>query len=742
MAEKEQNYLDLIKGVESEIDEAIALPKKERIGFKVAAVDAKNPDEQVKTEKPVAGEEEVKFEFVTEPAEHDAGKDPKKTGGETTKEKEKTPERQEKIAKLKAEIEDARKEFLKVDYEKNDALSRIRKFFSGSSQFKSSRADLGKNDYDIEKNGKNAGATDYDLQWYRAQYDNKLFDLQKLQVDDARARGASNEELADIYGGFMTEQRIVMENEHDKYKIEYNSGTGLGKFKNKINAIGKRYNDLPLPKKLAIGATMMGAGIVMGPAGLMFMGANTGMALGAGGISAGILKWIRGSLTGVGMAKTMEAKGQMKAKKEVAQSRADFLAFLEKTKDIPEEEKYQILSNKVKDIAIRDEENYISKIKNQDIKQLTTSAAFGTFVGSGAAGHLLGKAWHGVSGFFGGSGVHEAVGTHLTESGPHAGKPLINSMKIVKPWETNGHIHHDSFMHNLKEYLKGSGHVDAAHLDQETANTFKRAAQEYASTHDMSYDEAVKKLSLIQPGTTYDVTWDAKGIPHMHIDDVKFAGGAHHHVAEHITGSHNAAEAVTPAIPESTIDHTPHALTPEPQPDFSGDVNQLKNETYLNMQDVQHHSDALAAGINKESYAVNNAIANHMDRFHDAWKGNPELLDHLKHEYGANDKLLHKLFGEASKFDDANGIKTNTLYMKEVVFGGGNKTFDAWRNVRMEDILNSGEHQKEFLKGLPDKEHRDAFKTLIKMSPAKSGDTVGKWLVRTVLRIPQVAPGK
>jgi len=254
--------------------------------------------------------------------------------------------------------------------------------------------------------------------------------------------------------------------------------------------------------------------------------------------------------------------------------------------------------------------------------------------------------------------------------------------------------------------------------------------------HHMSYEEAVKKLSLIKPGTKYDIIWDSKGVPHMHLDQkIDFAGGVHH-----VAGGNQVAGTVASATPESVVDHASHVPTPESQPDFSGDVSQLKNETYLNMQDVQHHHDALAEQIAKESPAVNSAIANHMDRFHDAFQGHPELLSQLQNKYDLTDTQLHKLFGEAKLFDNANGIKMNTVHAKELIFGKPNGVFGQWQNVRMEDITDHGSQPQAFIDSLKNNTQKAWFKKMMEIAPPQSGDSVRKWLVRGALKLPQMMP--
>lgn len=91
-----------------------------------------------------------------------------------------------------------------------------------------------------------------------------------------------------------------------------------------------------------------------------------------------------------------------------------------------------------------------------------------------------------------------------------------------------GKLRHDSFIRSLKDHLKEQPFIDkkeAAHIAE---LTFHDAAKEFATANNMSYDQAVAKLSRIHPGTTYELTWDENGHPKMHIKNVKFVDDGHH----------------------------------------------------------------------------------------------------------------------------------------------------------------------------------------------------------------------
>lgn len=281
------------------------------------------------------------------------------------------------IEQMRSEMEAARKDYLKVDYEKNTAISRLRNYFGH------------KNSYDIERDGEVAGKTDYDIAWYRAQYDNKLFDLQEKMVADAQERGASDQELAKLYIEFRTEQKINLAAEHDNVKAEQRFGTKMGKIGEMAADAVKWYQALPIQTKLAVSAIFMVSGAL-----------STGTAMAgivAGGVAA--RRIFGGMSTGLGLKWHLEARGQKKDKERIDLEEDKFLNELE---NLSEDEKFELLSRNIKEIAIKDKENTINKIKNQDIKQLTAAAGVGVFIGSGLFADMIRGGYHKVAGFFGG----------------------------------------------------------------------------------------------------------------------------------------------------------------------------------------------------------------------------------------------------------------------------------------------------------------------------------------------------
>ena len=329
-------------------------------------------------------------------------------------------ERVEAITRIQQEMADARKEYLEVNYNKNKAFDRLRKYFGNRSRDEKERG------YE----------TDSEVALYRAHYDNKLLDLQKLKIEEARENGATDQELAALFIEFRAEQKINLAAEHDKVKVEQQEGSLEGLVREKVINITKSYQKLPLKVKLAIGVGMFGAGLVAGLTG--------GAAVGAVGALAVARRLFGGVTAGVGTRLALEARGQMKDKKGVE---TDEKAFLEKLKNMSEDEKYAFLSGQIKDIAIKDSENTIDKVRNQDLRQQAAGAAIGLSIMIGFRNFVsAGRAISDHFGWVGGTAAaaaenHATPPNHWSTNAWEHGHPTTGEMPNSNPqeWSTNAY---------------------------------------------------------------------------------------------------------------------------------------------------------------------------------------------------------------------------------------------------------------------------------------------------------------
>ena len=190
-----------------------------------------------------------------------------KDSAEKKAEKEKeAQERAEKIEELKQEVEKIRKEYLEADYKRKGAFKRLGNFFG--KVFKEKE----------EKNLEN----DQEIAWYRAYYDDALMNYKNALLEDAKLKGASDEELLDIAKIFQVEANINIADINHQVKVENQEGRFSGFIKEHSMELVQRYKKLSLAKKIAIGAAFGGAALGAGYIGAAAVGA-VGSAVAAGG---------------------------------------------------------------------------------------------------------------------------------------------------------------------------------------------------------------------------------------------------------------------------------------------------------------------------------------------------------------------------------------------------------------------------------------------------------------------------
>lgn len=312
------------------------------------------------------------------------------------------------IAKTIEELDACRKEYLEKDYDKTAKLVKIGNFFKdfrddfrekkdGTAEY-AERVKISKNDPEILA--------------FKKIYDDKLLELQSLILDDAQARGLSNEELAKLYASFRIEQKITLADEHDKVKVDKMTGTGYGWVKKATVDMVDGYQKLHWTKKIAIGVVFVGVGALSVSTASVFATTAAGL-IAARRVFGGVM-------VGIGAKRGLEVRGQAKDQAEIEREQQKIFEELEKIKE--QNDKYQQLSTKFDEIMTKDGHNALNKIKNQDIRQNFAAAAAGIFVGSGFAGQLIKDGFHGVVDYFSG---HGGASGHIGATGeiPAAAQP-------------------------------------------------------------------------------------------------------------------------------------------------------------------------------------------------------------------------------------------------------------------------------------------------------------------------------
>jgi len=662
---------------------------------------------------------------------------PGKTKNEQRLEDEKEDGRARKVERLKGDdgdslkdletdLKDCRAMYASIEYNHRSAIESVRKFFGSK---------------------KHEDGVEIKSAW--DQYQKTLDRYKNAKVEELKGKNLSGEdlkkEMIELARQFGYMEAVDLYASRKDAKAETLMGRDVVKqCWGMLEKTASAYNKLPLWSKIGLSAATFAAG-----------------AAGAVGF-VGAKRALSGVVAGVGSAKLLDALHQAKMKNTATNDAEKMLKEMEKEGNALDFDKFSaFLGTKVKDV-----DKQLNKQKLVSAANKVIGITVGVVLGSG----LLSKALHAASDYFHAGDAHAVAGEALkgvggTAAGASAadlldhssagvpGDPsLVDSFEHpgVAPIDIHQHIpvdttealhtpmqvetisitepvggHHDSFMHSLKGMLKASGHVDAAHLDQETGKVFHDAAKEYASVHHMSYDEAVKKLSLIKPGTTYEMSWDADGKPHMHIGDVKFAGGAHH-VTEQLAGNHSVHETVAPAAPEPVSVPAPHdiptAVNPHDIPAYTG----YAGPAY----------DTVTEGAGQHAAAGAEAFAHGPMEVHELAVQHAAVLEHFKGEYGLKTPQLRHIFPRPGILDGTGGVRTDTVHLKNAIFGKGAGVFNHWKDIKVTDVMSSPEHHQEFLKSLP-RGHREVFEGVRRLVPPTSHDTMRTWIVRGAVRIPQ-----
>ena len=628
--------------------------------------------------------------------------------------KETVESRAARIAQLESELANERTEYLRMDYQKNTALSRIRKFFGGIGKY-------------VEDNRR---MDDPELAQFRAYYDAKLMQLQEAVLADARERGASDEELAQVFARFRAEQKITMASEHDRIKVEGGEETVTGYLKEKIVSLTNKYRALSPKTKIAIGLAMAAGGTLAAGAGGAAMGAMT--------VVAAARRGFMGAVAGTGAAAYLEGRGQ---KKDEQKLQRETEQFLEQLKGLSQEEKYNFLSGKIDGMVV-DQENSINKIKNQDIRQLTAATAYGTLAGSGLLGQWIKAGYHEVGDYFksfGGSAaelgasVIETVPQHLSvESGESIEGELIKHLKATVPDMANP--------------------GEQAH----------RILLDYAKAHDIPFD----KLNHVYPGTTIDIDpnthqitgLDAKFMPEVVSDDVDHSNHLPHAAVEPQPNP-STAEMSAPR-PGSVLEQ------PEPLPQAQGRLlnGSMPEQPVIN-QDAAFAQET-NADLQAERAAVNENLLRAEQRYGDLNEaarvahgettnapafvsenqfGSNPTMEGFEKEAALRDAMkathedIHTLFMEKGILDNPD-IATEVKDMRKFLFGEDISLFREARNMSAQEFLK--DTQDEILSG-PGPDGVDAKVWLGKSSllqcasvvPPKVNETVAHWTLRVVEEI-------
>ena len=481
---------------------------------------AKKADEEIKKNFPEEESEEAKILEIRDVPEFDETKKVILNKEEAEKIREEKNEdiieltdvvekgpgiREGELEKLKQEVEKSRKEYLETDYKKNNAFKRIYKFLGGA--FKDKK----------ERNFEN----DQDIAYYRAHYDNALFNYKNAVLEDAKNKKVSNKELGDILKFFEMESKISMAEGHDQARAENQEGKLLGYININASKMIESYKKLPLSKKIAIGAAF---GFGAAAAGF----AGSALAVGTVASAAMMRKIFMGMVAGSTAALVAENITQKNRGKSVEKEVSGFEKEMEKT--ISKEEINDRLEYKI-DNLIYDGDQKINKIKNKNLRNL------GIGIGVGFASSVLvpefvkhGKEWFSHLGA--GNKVMEHFVSHHSNS---AGAPKISDHINPDNIKTEGAkdilpetkinapatVHEESIVEmpkNIDVSVSKGGSLESAIIKnleasgvnhKEAGGMAHRMYLDYIETHP---DPTGKGYNLIHPNAHLELSPDGKNI--------------------------------------------------------------------------------------------------------------------------------------------------------------------------------------------------------------------------------------
>lgn len=212
---------------------------------------------------------------------------------------------EERIAKLRGEVEAMRAEYVKEDHENTNAWARVQKFFGKTLK--------GLDEREWQEKGH------AEVNYYQAKYMNKLMDLQNLELEQLKQGNLSGMELKEGMGNLLKEvklgETIKLVDARTQYQAEHRNWPT--KALDSFGALGRWYNRLSGAEKIAITAVLL-------------TGAATTAAFGgvAGGALALGINKVRNMMAGsalfvtseTGLEKVAAARRESKADREVAEA--------------------------------------------------------------------------------------------------------------------------------------------------------------------------------------------------------------------------------------------------------------------------------------------------------------------------------------------------------------------------------------------------------------------------------------
>lgn len=446
------------------------------------------------------------------------------------KKAEAAAKRRERIEQLKAGLEETRKKYVETDYQKNKAYKRLGRFFGNLFKEK------------IETTRE----ADSDVAYWKVHYEKELFEYKNLLLEDAKESGVLGKDLGSLLKEIAVEDNIQLADVHNQVKVEHHEGRWSGFVKKHSMEIVQSYKKMPLYKKVAIGVAFGLLGMGMGTAGAAFAG--------VAGSAIAIRRAFMGMVTGTSVAMGLESIAQRKMEGEAEIQEKDLSAKLEGKS---EEEIYNLLKEQIGASNLKEEQK-LHKMKNKNLRNLAVGVGVGTFIGSGYASELFGKAWHKIQDFWQNNpgGILEGTAQYDMPSGDvpgaeHIGDALDSPFTLEIP---EGSSLEGALMEHLEKHPEIMERYSQLYEGQsfDSGQIAHRMALEWTQNN-----TDVPELNLVHAGTKIELSPDGMHIESVYDDDNM--GYLHHKASAAESISHE--EATTE--PEVSADHSPETAQPE-----------------------------------------------------------------------------------------------------------------------------------------------------------------------------------
>jgi hypothetical protein len=165
----------------------------------------------------------------------------------------------EKIENLKKEVEEMRAKYVKEDYENTNAWAKMKGFFGKFLKKETAEGDASKSQ----------------TAFWQAQYDDKLRDLYKLEIEQLELHKPEGEVLNEARAKqlryYKIDEKVNVIDARTQYRAE--NQTLSVKIADYIAALGRDYNSIPLKRKLLYAGAFIGLGFGPGMTGGVAAGA-------------------------------------------------------------------------------------------------------------------------------------------------------------------------------------------------------------------------------------------------------------------------------------------------------------------------------------------------------------------------------------------------------------------------------------------------------------------------------------